>query len=40
MERKVKNCAYCDEYACEKLKEFFKMAPSAKKSLDKIRKSL
>ena len=40
LEKNVKNCAYCEEYECEKLTEFFKMAPTAKESLDKIRKSL
>ena len=39
LEKKVKNCAYCDEYACEKLTEFFKMAPDAKTTLDEIRKN-
>jgi hypothetical protein len=34
----VKNCAYCDEYACEKLTRFHAMAPQAKASLEKIRK--
>jgi len=39
-EKKVANCAYCDDYACDKLTEFFKMAPEAKTRLDEIRKSL
>ena len=34
------NCANCDEYACEKLEGFFKMAPDARKSLDTIRSGL
>jgi len=34
----VINCAYCDDYGCEKLTKFFKMAPQAKQSLEKIRK--
>ncbi|MBN1975487.1 MAG: DUF3795 domain-containing protein [Sedimentisphaerales bacterium] len=33
----VQNCAYCDDYACEKLEGFFKMAPNAKEHLDEIR---
>ena len=37
--KKVKNCAYCEEYACDKLSEFFKMAPMAKANLDDIRKN-
>lgn len=39
-ERHVKNCAHCNEYACEKLIGFFTVAPEAKTTLDKIRKSL
>jgi hypothetical protein len=39
-ERKVENCAYCDDYACDKLAEFFKMAPEAKTTLEELRKSL
>ena len=38
-EKQVENCAYCDEYACEKLTKFFAAAPHAKASLEKIRKS-
>ena len=36
-EKAVVNCAYCDDYACEKLESFFKMVPDAKKKLDSIR---
>jgi len=36
-EKAVVNCAYCDEYACEKLEELFKMAPNARKQLDDIK---
>jgi hypothetical protein len=39
-EKKVKNCAYCTEYACEKLTDFFKMAPQAKTNLEEVRKNL
>ena len=39
-EKEVKNCAYCDEYACEKLIKFFNMAPKTKTILAKIRKNL
>ncbi|MCK4404418.1 MAG: DUF3795 domain-containing protein [candidate division Zixibacteria bacterium] len=39
-EKKVENCAYCDEYACEKLTNFFKMATEAKTNLDEVRKNL
>jgi len=39
-EKKVKNCAYCDDYACDKLTGIFKAAPDAKTTLDQIRQSL
>jgi hypothetical protein len=35
----VVNCAYCDDYACDKLTKFFANAPHAKASLEKLRKS-
>ncbi len=35
--KKVKNCGFCDEYPCEKLTEFLKMVPEAKKVLDQMR---
>jgi len=38
--RKVVNCAYCADYACEKLEKWFKMEPMSKTSLDEIRKGL
>lgn len=38
--KEVKNCVYCDDYACEKLTKFFKMAPAAKTSLEEIKKNL
>jgi hypothetical protein len=38
-EKAVENCAYCDEFACEKLTKFFEAVPSAKATLEKIRKS-
>jgi hypothetical protein len=37
--KKVKNCAYCQEYPCEKLSKFFDLAPQAKKNLEEDRKS-
>jgi hypothetical protein len=37
--KKVKNCAYCASYACEKLERFFQMAPMAKANLEAIRKA-
>ena len=39
-EKAVKNCALCDEYACEKLGEFFKKAPDAGRRLNEIRSKL
>ncbi|MEM4169345.1 MAG: DUF3795 domain-containing protein [Thermoproteota archaeon] len=36
--RKVQNCAYCEEYPCEKLEEFFKTVPSARKNLEEVRR--
>ena len=36
-EKGIVNCAYCNEYACEKLGEFFQMVPDAKKRLDEIK---
>jgi len=40
MERKVANCAYCGEYACDKLEGFFGMAPDACTTLDSIHAGL
>jgi len=39
-ERKVETCAHCDDYACEKLKEFTSTEPEAKQKLEEIRKTL
>jgi hypothetical protein len=39
-ERKVKTCAHCEDYPCEKLKEFLSNEPVAAQNLEKIRKSL
>ena len=36
----IENCAYCDEYSCQKLEELFAMDPQARKRLDKIRSKL
>lgn len=38
-ERNVKNCAYCDDYKCEKLSKLHEQAPKAKGTLDMIRKN-
>ena len=39
-ERKVKTCAHCDDYPCEKLKEFLSNEPVATENLKKLRKIL
>ena len=39
-EKNILNCAYCDEYACEKLEEYFQILPDAKQRLDRIRSEL
>jgi hypothetical protein len=40
IQRNLANCAYCPDYACEKLTKFFEMYPSPKANLDQIRASL
>lgn len=39
LERHVENCAYCGDYACEKLSKFIDVVPEAKLTLEEIRKS-
>ena len=39
-EKGYQNCAYCEDYACEKLEQIFQMAPDSKKRLDEIRRNL
>ena len=39
-QKNIPNCAHCDDYACDKLKGFFKMVPDAQKHLDGIRNGL
>jgi hypothetical protein len=39
-EKGILNCAYCDEYGCEKLVKFFQMVPEAKERLDEIRNKI
>lgn len=36
----VLNCAYCDDYGCEKLTSFQQFAPEAKAKLEEIRAGL
>lgn len=38
--RNVQNCAYCDDYGCEKLKALHDMVPEAKELLDEIRSKI
>ena len=33
----VANCAYCDDFSCQKVSEFHNMVPEAKKILDALR---
>ena len=39
-EHKYESCAYCPEYPCKILEEFYIKDPSAKLNLDRIRESL
>lgn len=36
----LKNCAYCDDYKCEKLSKLHEQAPQLKETLDQVRSSL
>jgi hypothetical protein len=38
--RHLANCAYCEDYACEKLVKFLEMVPEAKSTLEEIRQAL
>ena len=38
--KEIKNCGFCEDYACDKLEQIFKMAPDAKKRLDEIHNNL
>lgn len=40
MDHNLVNCAYCPDYPCQKLTEFFEMYPSPKATLDQIRANL
>ncbi|KPJ59693.1 MAG: hypothetical protein AMJ46_10100 [Latescibacteria bacterium DG_63] len=39
-ERTVLTCGHCSDYACDRITEFFKMAPDAKTTLDGIKGNL
>jgi hypothetical protein len=38
--RGVENCAHCDDFPCEKIGGFFKMAPEAQSNLENVHKTL
>ena len=40
IEKRLENCARCDEYACDILSAFLEKAPEAKAALDEIRSRL
>lgn len=40
IEKNVKNCAYCEDYACKTLNQFLDMAPHVKELLEEIRKNI
>ena len=37
IEKKIENCADCQEYTCDKLEDFFKMVPNCRVTLDNIK---
>ncbi len=37
VEKKVASCAYCDQYACEKLMKMFAEEPNARRGLEGLR---
>ena len=39
-EKQLKNCAYCTEYPCPKLNEWFRTVPQGKAALDGIKRDL
>lgn len=39
-EKQLENCAYCEDYFCDNLKQTFDNDPAAKERLDEIRKKL
>jgi len=39
-DKDIENCAYCDEYSCQKFEKFFVTYPEAKSRLDVIRSTL
>jgi len=39
-QKQLENCAYCDEYACQKLETFFASESGARAHLDELRKDI
>ncbi len=39
-QKKIENCAYCIEYPCEKLENFFIKDPETRTRLDEVRSSI
>ncbi len=37
VEKEIKNCSECDEFACDQLEEFFTYVPDAREVLEKLR---
>jgi len=37
--KRVKNCALCDDYPCEKISKFIAQAPAAKTNLEEVRRA-
>lgn len=40
MDKKLPNCAHCDDFGCGIISGFFQMVPDAKKTLEGIRNNL
>lgn len=40
LEKKLDNCAECEDYSCKKLEDFFNYVPDAKITLDKVNLNL
>jgi hypothetical protein len=40
IERKLENCAYCNDYACEKLIKHYNFDPDSRKRLEEIREKI
>ena len=37
VQKELAHCAVCDMYVCDKLEEFFQLAPEVRKALDELR---